>query len=283
MASDEELNAIFKRISVRKDEQLFLFEVAGKNVFIPFFKNKEIVEDDVNNYLELAFFLDKVIEKFQQLVGQENFTFVSRLNINLTSRLSLFYSNKKYADFIKSQAALSRYKNSYPSSKKIHAAREAFTYFSIEYEEKDAFWAFIPDVEQSYSIFNLLQKSIEIKTPTSYREVIYAIDALQRGLDNLFIEKGLEVSAQNRANLLSLAFSFSKELQKDEKIQEFIKPEDPSNPLSDEKLIHAAAQGWHANIIKMFHLYDYYPSSVEEMKMLDSMPYDMLSTVLGSK
>jgi hypothetical protein len=281
MATDEELDAISERITIDKQLKTTTLSVGDRSVLLPGYENTDSIK--TRDYLEQAFFLDAVIQKFQQLVGQNNTTFASRTDTNLLTRLSLFYSNKKYADFSKSQTARSRYKGSYPSSQKLHFARECSTYLSIEYDEDNTFWAFIPSTEQSNSIFALLQKSIQVKTPTSYREVIYALDAFRRALDNLFTQEGLAATTQNRANLLSLIFSFSKKLQRDEKILEFIKPEDSSDPLSDKRLVHAAANGYHANILKMFYLYDYYPSNVEEMKMLDAMPYDMLANILGNK
>lgn len=281
LISDEELDAISERIVVNKNTKTITLTGHDKPITLPGYTNS--ARFGSRKYLVLAFFLEQVIRKVQQVVGPENTTFRSRTDINLTTRLSLFHTDKKFTDFIESKREPARYKGVYPSRELLHDVREMTTYFSVEYDEDANFWAFIPSQEQSQHIFALLQKSIQIKTPTNYREVIYALDAFRRGLDNLFIQEGFEPTSQNRSNLLSLVLSFSGKLKKNENIQKFIRPEDSSDPLNDKRLIHAAANGYHASILKMFYLYDYYPSSIEETKMLDSMPYDMLANVLGNK
>lgn len=277
----EELDTISKRVVIDKNTKTVV--LTGFSEPITLLNNTNINKAKTYKYLTLAFFLDQVIQKFQQLVGQGNITFRSRADINLTTRLSLFHTDKKYTDLLESKREQARYKGVYPSRESLYDARETTTYLSIEYDEDANFWAFIPSQEQSQHIFALLQKSIQVKTPSNHREVIYALDSFRRGLDGLFIQEGFEPTSQNRSNVLSLVLSFSGKLKKDENIQKLIRPENCLDPLSDRKLIHAAANGYHASIIKMFYLYGYYPSSIEEMKMFAAMPYDMLANVLGSK
>lgn len=133
---------------------------------------------------------------------------------------------------------------------------------------------------------NVLSMVLDKKVPTkniSLDSFNTLLNEAALAMDNLFIQQGIEPSSDKRGNLISLLLGISSYLLIDEDIRNILKVERPGDHnIFNTNIVRLAGGGLDNSVLKLFYVHEYYPT-IEQLEDLTSVPYSMLSGIIGAK
>lgn len=248
-----------------KDNLTFKLPATDKNM-------KEITTGAQKNIVTN---INDTLEKFYDLIPAENIGVITWC----------WYSNGegsiRYSDATLSEAIREKYDSETIQRKRLTRAKIDGDFFSLKYSGSGKFDIYI-NAALKKLVASVLPKSEHIKKPfCSYEEFASIINKVTFAIDELFINEGLEVSAQNRSNLVSLVYTMSAFVKKTKKVKTLLGVNAEDYDVKSKQLIHAAANGYNSNFVKLFYIQNCFPNDPEEFKDLTSLPYSMLIGILG--
>lgn len=233
------------------------------------------IKDHKRYLITLASKLDKTLDKFYELLGEDNIYIRPGTASGRYGTVRMHYCNASHIDFLKENYN-ENFINSY---EKMHHYTPRIV--AIDYEsDKEITIDFQKGVFQDFTEPLLgvkLYRTLQVdELDTIIKNIIVAID-------NLFIEQGIEPTHTNRHNLISLVVGIQRNILLTPEIQKLTGANQKTHTIDNPNLIHLASQGVNDKLLRMFYAYKIYPESVEEMLELVDIPIEMLYAIWNGK
>jgi hypothetical protein len=239
--------------------------------------DKNIKEVTVSAQKSIITNIDNALEKFYNLVPAEN------IGIKTWCWYSKAEGTIRYSDTVLSEAIREKYGLETLQRYRLARAKIDGDFFSLKYDGSGKFTIYINAAFKKL-VASLLPVSEHItKSICSYEEFALIIDKVTSAINKLFVNEGLEASAQNRSNLISLVYTMSASIKKTKKVKALLGVASEDYDVKSKQLIHAAANGYNSNFVKLFYIQNCFPKDSEDFKVLTALPYDMLIGILGGK
>lgn len=220
--------------------------------------------------------LNEVINKLYEFLGNDNIDLSSEARV-FDSFVEIIDYDRKYEKV--SEDKRSEYLSSF-SSNPWERADKYYSYCRFSYATKNSRVALNDDFANILSM--IIDKKVTTKDITldSFSTLL---DKAALAMDNLFIQQGIEPSAEKRGNLISLLLGISSYLLIDEDIRNILKIERPGDHnILNANIVRLAGGGLDNSVLKLLYVHEYYPT-IEQLKELTSVPYSMLSGIIGAK
>lgn len=255
----------------QSDRGGFFFAKGKHNIQLPGMLPYWVVEHK-KYYVEIATKIDHTLNKYYDLIGEENLYIRSRSAMNgQKGATTIQHCNASHITFAKDNYSENFVNMAWTD---LHIAPSMGTIDYNSYKEitvttKRDFQSFIEPL-----LGIRLDQTLEaVEFDTLIEDTIVAID-------NLFIEQRIKPTDTSRHNLISLAVSLTKYAPG---IQNLIETVPKTHTINNPNLIRLASQGVNDNLLKMFYAYDVYPESVKEMLELVDIPIEMLYGIWNGK
>lgn len=224
-------------------------------------------------YMELATKLDNTLNKYFELFGEENLDFLGKTKTNGQEGFIYINAfNTNHYHFV-----TENYSVNFLNTRWV--TEEAAPLVGIiDYNQ---------DNEITINIEGALHQMIEPLLNTKLNLIQKEedsnsfIDDTIDAIDELFIEQGLEPTANARQNLIGLVQNLPRHILETPEIQNLLGTNVEKHSINNPNLIRLAAKGVSDKMIKMFYVYATYPDSIEDMEDLANMPVETLYAVWG--
>jgi hypothetical protein len=225
---------------------------------------------------KLGLGLNEVINKIYEFLGNDNIDLNSEAR-GVDSFVEIIDYDRKYEKV--SEDKRSGYLSSF-SSNPWERADRYYSYCRFSYAQKN------PRIALDDDFANVLSMVLDKKVPTkniSLDSFNTLLDEAALAMDNLFIQQGIEPSSDKRGNLISLLLGISSYLLIDEDVRNILKVERPGeHNIFNTNIVRLAGDGLDNSVLKLFYVHQYYPTT-EQLKDLVSVPYSMLSGIIGAR
>jgi len=278
--SEAKRQDVIRRMLHASDRIVYCLEKDGAIYALPpLVENQPSTEED---HLELALAIDKTIDTFYNLVGQENtrmgfvptYSAVAPMtSIPIQEKsFALKHSNRKYYELAHDKAV------SYIADGEIQ-----WRYWY--YVDKDPG---LITVRYTNNILPVLYPTEEFKNVAETLlgteiEETYKVEDFETltfemiaAIDQLFARESIEPTAKNRANLLSLVFNSSTALLITPEITALTGMNKANHNVLNPNLLRLAAAGINDAIIKLCYVHHTYPEDLESLAVLANLPYQTL-------
>lgn len=230
---------------------------------LPFWAN-----NDKNPYLEIASKLDSIIDKYYDLIGNENTYLAPHLSRGdregtvSISRINMDH----YGLFVDTSIGTPINREMANLPELGYVTYDQDNKITMTFEEKF-----------SLTVEKLLGKQIGfIHGEDDFGS---SIDDIKSAIDNLFIAQGFEPTSNKRHNLIGLCQNLTNHILEKEEVQKLLGVTPETIALDNPNLVRLADQGVTHTMIRIFCVAGVFPSSIEELEDLASMPIEMLHDI----